>query len=151
MLYERYGAVVYRIALRLAQDTADAEDVVQEIFLGLPRALRSFRGSGSLEGWIKRIAVRTTLMRLRSQRRRREAPLEAGPVRSDARGPASVVDRIAMERALEQLAEPLCTVFVLKVIEGYGHEEISEMLGITVESSRTRLARARKSLRKSLS
>jgi RNA polymerase sigma-70 factor (ECF subfamily) len=151
VLYGRYAVAVYRIAYGLTQSRADAEDVVQDLFLGLPRALRSYRGEGSLEGWIRQIAVRTALMRLRSGKRRREDPLEAAPESSGSHSQPAPVEHIALERALALLPESLRVVFVLKVVEGYEHEEIAELLAITPELSRVRLFRARRELRQLLS
>lgn len=150
-LYDEYASGVYRIAYGMTQSTADAEDVVQDLFLGLPRALRSYRGEGSLEGWIKQIAVRTTLMRLRSGKRRREDPLESIPEFSSSRSQPAPVEHIAIDRALTELPEPLRVVFVLKVVEGYEHEEIAALLGITPVLSRVRLFRARSHLQRLLS
>lgn len=150
-LYNRYASAAYRIAYGLTQSRADAEDVVQDLFLGLPRALKGYRGEGSLEGWIRQIAVRTALMQLRSGKRRREDPLEIVPESSGSQIQPSSVERVALERALARLPESLRVVFVLKVVEGYEHEEIAELLGITPELSRVRLFRARGELQQLLS
>jgi RNA polymerase sigma-70 factor (ECF subfamily) len=148
-LYDRYAAGVHRLARSLLRSAPEAEDVVQDVFLGLPRALRSYAGRGSLEGWIQRVAARTALMRMRAARRRREdelPPDAAGSARRD-----TPVERVALERALATLPDGLRAVFVLKVVEGYSHEEVAEMVGITVEASKVRLFRARKSLQDLLS
>ena len=150
-LFQQYAPVVHRVAWRMLRVPADADDVVQEVFLGLPRALRGYRGEGSLEGWIKRVAVRTCLMRMRSHRRRREEALD---VRADMPTPSSthdVIDRVALERALARIPEPNRIVFLLKVVEGYNHDEIAALLDITEDASRARLARARSELRSLLS
>ncbi len=67
-VYRQFGAPLYRIARRLAADDADAEDTVHDVFVGLPRAVQSFDGHGSFEGWIKRITIRMALMKLRRER-----------------------------------------------------------------------------------
>jgi RNA polymerase sigma-70 factor, ECF subfamily len=142
-LYDAHAAGVYRVALRLLGNVADAEDIVQDVFAGLPRALRSWRGEGSLDAWIRQVAARTALMRLRTQRRRREDPDDH---RAVASGGGHPVERIALERALEGLSPELRAVFVLKVVEGYSHDEIAALLDTTPAASRTRLARARRQL-----
>jgi RNA polymerase sigma-70 factor (ECF subfamily) len=145
-LFRRYAPLVHQVASRMLTAHGDADDVVQDVFLGLPRALRSYRGDGSLEGWIRRVAVRTCLMRLRSRTRRREEVLDHEvPGASHVAG--SLIDRIALQRALDSLPEPHRVVFVLKTMEGYSHAEIAAMLEITEEASRARLGRARSKLR----
>ena len=150
-LYDLFGATVYRVALRLMNSAADAEDVVQDVFFGLGRSLLSFEGRGSLEGWIKRVTSRTALMRLRWQRARNEISLDVGEAAWTAAAPSSSpADRLTLERALEELPDSLREVFVLKEIEGYSHQEIGEMLGIRPGTSKIRLYRARKELQKSV-
>lgn len=145
-LYERYAATVHRAAHRLTGSRADADDVLQDVFVGLPEALRRFAGRGSLEGWIRKVAIRTALMRMRGTSRRREVPLDdVAP--ATAADPAAGVDRAALERALAQLPDSLRVVFVLKEVEGYSHAEIAQLLGIREGASEVRLHRARKSLR----
>ena len=148
--YNRYGATVYRVAFRFTGSRADAEDVVQDVFLGLPEALKSFAARGSLEGWVKRVTVRTALMKLRKDRIRRESPLDEIDANQRATPDGNLVDRIALERALSNLPLQLRTVFLLKEVEGYKHTEIGEILGITVTASKIQLYRARKRLRQDL-
>ena len=151
-LYERYGDTVYRIGYRLTGSTMDAEDVLQDVFLGLSRALQSYAGRGSLEGWIKRVAARTTLMKLRLRKRKGEVALEyLPPSPADGGGSGmSATDRMELEEAVDALPGALRTVFVLRDVEGYTHGEIGEMLGIGIGASRVRLHRARRILRKLL-
>ncbi len=149
-LYDLYGETVYGVALRLSNSETDAEDVVQDVFIGLGRALASFEGRGSLEGWIKRVTSRTALMQLRRQRARNEISIDAGIPAWLASPGSSPTDRLTLERALAGLPDELRAVFVLKEIEGYSHREIGEMLGIQTGTSKTRLHRARQELRQSI-
>ena len=151
-LYERYGDTVYRIGYRLTGSPVDAEDVLQDVFLGLPRALQNYAGRGSLEGWIKRVAARTTLMKLRQRRRKAEVALDnvlPDPAEGGGSG-LSPTDRMELEEAVDALPEVFRTVFVLRDVEGYTHSEIGEMLGIGKGASRVRLHRARRILRRHL-
>ena len=149
-LYERFGDAVYRIGYRLTQSQTDAEDVLQDVFLGLPRALLTYEGRGSLEGWVKRVAVRTTLMKLRLRKRKAEIALDQVPETFAVRSVSSPSDRIDLEDALASLPQMLRTVFTMREVEGYSHDEIGEMLGIGRGASRVRLHRARKLLREFL-
>ena len=149
LLYHRHAEAVYRMAFRLTESSADAQDVVQDVFVGLPEALRSFRGEGSLQGWLKKLAARSALMRLRSQRDRREVPLAAfGHLLH--RGEATPVDRMSLERAIAALPEEIRVVVVLKEIEGFSHREIADLLGITRAYSEVRHYRGLRALRANL-
>ena len=146
-LYERYGDAVYRIGYRLTGSPVDAEDVLQDVFLGLPRALQTYAGRGSLEGWIRRVAVRTTLMKIRHRKRKAEVALSQLPSNAAELSTEVSSARIEIEEAVDALPEPLRIVFVLRDVEGYTHIEIGKMLGIGTGASRVRLHRARKALR----
>jgi RNA polymerase sigma-70 factor (ECF subfamily) len=138
-LYRRYGELVYGAAVRLTGSHEEAEDVLQDVFVGLPRALRNYRESHRFEGWLRRVAVRTALMRMRAVRRKREAPLDDTTTAPPGAHP---LDRVALERAVGALPDSFRVVFVLKEIEGYSHAEIASLLGISSAASATRLSRA---------
>lgn len=149
-LYEEYAGMVFRVALRVTQSFAEAADVTQDVFLGLPTAIRNYQERGSFEAWLKTVAVRAAYMRLRSAGRRREVHHPGyGEPRRDSRL-TSAVDRLALERAIGQLPGHLRVVFVMKEVEGFSHDEIADALGITAGASSVRLSRARKKLRKVL-
>jgi RNA polymerase sigma-70 factor (ECF subfamily) len=147
-LYRRHADGVFALAYRMLGSKEEAEDVLQDVFVGLPRALESYREVGRFEGWLKRVTVRAALMRLRSKRRKRETPLEEAMGTAVAAG--SPIDRIALERALNRLPDSLRAVFVLREIEGYAHAEIGALLDITAASSAMRLSRAWSALRREL-
>lgn len=143
-LYERYAPLVARVAYRVTGSMDDAEDVLQDVFVGLPEALRKFEGRGSFDGWIHRVATRTALMRLR-----RERQSAAMPELLDSRSPTSagIAARLTLEAALLRLPDALRLVFVLREMEGYSHAEIGSMLGIRAGTSEVRLHRAVRQLR----
>jgi RNA polymerase sigma-70 factor (ECF subfamily) len=146
-LYAAHAAAVMALAYRLTGSRADAEDVLHDVFLGLPEALRRYDERGSFESWLKRVAARAALTRMRSAGRRREVALddEAEPSR---RAEAEAVEpRLALERALARLPDGLRAVFVLKEVEGRPHAEVAGLLGITQGASEVRLCRAVKTLR----
>lgn len=151
-LYEEFAEGLYRTAYRLTRSSADARDVVQDVFVGLPEALATFEARGSLRGWMRTVTIRMALMRLRTQRRRREVSFSSVAFALHRPSRASVaVDRLALERAVEGLPESLRVVYVLKELEGLSHREIGEMLGIREGASANRLYRARRRLRDLLS
>lgn len=146
-LYEHFGRMVYRVAYGLTQSSADAEDILQDIFAGLPEALRTYEGRSPLADWLRLVATRRTLMALRQKRRRREVPLSRSAPYVPVEEEQTTVDRVALQRALGRLPDALRAVFVLKEIEGYSHAEIGKLMGIGVHGSASKLHRARKILR----
>jgi len=146
-LYLEHGAALFRLAYRLVGAREDAEDVVHDVFVGLPDALRRYEERGSFAAWLKRVTARVALMRLRSGKRRREVALDkaVGQVQPPA---TSGGDGLAA--AVDTLPDHLRAVLVLKEIEGYSHSEVGELLGISVGASRVRLNRAMRRLRRTL-
>lgn len=147
-LYERFAGTLMRLAYHTVGSAADAEDVLHDVFLGLPEALERYEERGNLEAWLKRVTTRMALTHLRSRDRKREvafAPHDEPSVSSDER---AIAGRIVLARALRALPDSLRVVFVLKQIEGYTHQEIGELLGIRVGTSQVRFHRAVKRLQK---
>jgi RNA polymerase sigma-70 factor (ECF subfamily) len=149
-LYDGFGAGLYRLAYRLIGSREDAEDVVHDVFVGLPEALGRYEERGRLGAWLRRVTARVALMRLRRRNQRREVGLEgadgvAAPLTSDWTS-----DHVALQGAVEALPVALRSVLVLKEMEGYSHAEIAALLGITAVTSRVRLLRAIRRLRREL-
>lgn len=148
-LYELYALALFNVGLRLLGSSADAEDVVHDVFAGLAKALRSYAGRGSFEGWLRQIATRVALMRLRRRKILPEVSLHES-VTVSSEPPSTVLDQITLRDALQRLPDDQRVVVVLKDIEGYSHTEIAEMEGITANASRARLFRAHETLREFL-
>src|SRR5213592_1292256 len=125
----------------------DAEDVVHDVFVGLPEALRRYEERGSFAPWLKRVTARLALMRLRRSKRRREVALDNAAGQAE---PPVTAERDGLQAAVDTLPDLLRAVLVLKEIEGYGHAEIALLLGISEGASRVRLTRALKGLRHEL-
>jgi RNA polymerase sigma-70 factor (ECF subfamily) len=145
-LYGRYGPALFRLAYRLTGTREDAEDVVHDVFVGLPEALKRYEERGRLDAWLKRITARVALMRLRSGRRRPAIRLES----VDDPSGESNEPQIDLQAAVDALPTKLRSVLVLKEIEGYSHAEIAKMLDISAVTSRVRLLRAMARLRRIL-
>ena len=148
-LVAEFGDLVYGTIYRLTGHAADADDAAQEVFIRLPRVVSGFAGTvEQFPGWLRRIAVRAALMRLRSGRRRNEVSAES--IVALISRPDDVLSRLTIESALARLTVEHRTVFLLKEVEGYDHAEIAELLGISVANSEVRLHRARRQLRELL-
>jgi RNA polymerase sigma-70 factor (ECF subfamily) len=143
-LYRTYERPVYTLARRLTRTAEDAEDVLQDTFLEVCRSLRQWRGEGSLWGWVRTIAASKALMRYRREKLRDWEPLgdEAGDAGDD------VPLRMDLEAALARLSDRSRSVVWLHDVEGYTHEEIAELMGMTASFSKSQLARAHERLRR---
>ncbi len=147
-LFHAEASGLLALAYRLLLSRDEAEDVVQDLFVGLPEALVRYEERGQFRAWLRAIVVRLCLMRLRRARR-----TAGGPALVDDT-PASAfpdtVTNLALLAALAELPPDLRAVVVLKVIEGYTHEEIAALLGIRRNTSEVRLHRALARLRSAL-
>jgi RNA polymerase sigma-70 factor (ECF subfamily) len=147
-LYERHRRRVYSLCLRMVGDVTEAEDITQEVFLQVFRKIGTFRGEAALTTWLHRLAVNHVLMHWRKRGIRSEETTEEGDVGGIARPyPLSILDRIALEQAIQKLPPGYRLVFLLHDVEGYEHEEIAAMLGCSVGTSKSQLHKARLKLR----
>ena len=155
-LYQRHNRRVYSLCLRMTQNAAEAEDLAQEAFVQLFRKISSFRGDSAFTTWLHRLTVNQVLMHFRKKSVKLEKTTEEGetPVQivRGTENPNSmpVIDRIALDNALEQLPAGYRTVFLLHDVEGHEHEEIAKILGVAVGTSKSQLHKARMKLRKIL-
>lgn len=145
-LFELHSAAVHRVAFRLTMSPDDAEDIVQDVFIGLPEALAAYAGHGEFSAWLRKVVVRTTLMQMRAGRRRTATAVRAEAEKQNAIS-NFMLDRMAIATALAALPDDLRVAFMLSDIEGYSHAEIGKLLGIRAGTSEVRLHRARRKLR----
>lgn len=142
-IVETYSSMLLRLACTRLDDPADAEDVVQEVFLKLLTACPAFRDSEHEKAWL----IRTTLHRASDLRRsaaRRNVPLE------EAAQAAAPVYGSNLLSAVRALPEPYSAVIHLYYYEGYSIKEIAKLLGVPGPTVGTRLARGRERLRQLL-
>lgn len=145
-LIARHAELVYKVALSITGCEADAEDVAQEVFIGLPELLHSYTEE-CLGGWLTVVTTRKALMHRRTEKRHSE--YEILPVDVDSHE-ERMLSGIVVERALGQLDPTLRAVFVLRELEGFSHKEIAAVFEISENNSRVRLFRARQALREML-
>jgi RNA polymerase sigma-70 factor, ECF subfamily len=156
-VYRTHAGRLYSVACRLVGNPADAEDLLQDIFLAAHRKLDSFRGDSALGTWLYRLATNLCLDHLRSRAVRTSQltdTLDDEPGLSDAtsRGLADrTVARMDLERALTKLPEGCRAAFVLHDIEGLEHREVADVLGIAEGTSKSQVHKARLRLRALLS
>jgi len=154
LLVQRHCARVFRLALRMLGSREEAEDIQQETFVDAYRGLNRFRADASFGTWVCSIASKKCLGRRRQWARRRHGSIDeadnrlAGPGCNPADHLMETDSARRVREALTKLRAPDRLLIVLKFIEGLSHEEISQMLGCSVESSRSRLLRAKTIFRK---
>jgi RNA polymerase sigma-70 factor (ECF subfamily) len=151
-LWTRHAPHIDMVVRRLVGFDQDlAEDIAQEVWIQIFRALPGYRGDSQFSTWAHRIAVNRTLNALR--RTKRLAAIET-PVEEDSAAVEMDTERSFVAASIEAAAAKLSpgarTVFVLHDVEGYTHEEIAESLGITSGGSKSQLFKARAKLRKLL-
>jgi RNA polymerase sigma-70 factor (ECF subfamily) len=160
-LYRLHSARVYAVCLRMVGDTAEAEDLTQEIFLLVFRKIHTFRGESAFSTWLHRLAVNRVLMHLRkkllpavSLQGPADPEKESGSLSIDPGAPdllmEGTLDRINLARCIEQLPVGYRTAFVLHDVQGYKHSEIAGIMGCSVGGSKSQLHKARMRLRELL-
>lgn len=151
-LYDRYSRIMMGVCLRYVGDAEAAQDVMQEAFIKVFASLPTFTGTGSLEGWIRRIVVNTALEMLRKGDVMRDTVgiEDAGMAEYEGEG---VVEKLSADDLLAVIASlppGFRTVFNMYAIEGYSHKEIADALGISEGTSRSQYNRARSLIQKKL-
>lgn len=157
---ESHSPSLYRMALRVVHDEAEAEDVLQETFLSAFKAIAHFDGRSSLGTWLYRIAYNTALMKLRSRREALSLDDDAGDAAPlQLASPDESPDNVIVEHetaqllgdAINTLPGTLREVFVLREMEEFSTLETAHKLGISEGAVKVRLHRARQALRQHLS
>lgn len=147
-LYERYNQAMYTLAYRVTGDFELANDVLQEGFVKVFQNLANFRKESTLGAWIRTIIVRTALSKIKRQPN--FAPEEAIPQQGVIDW-GDFLEAEYLEQAIKALPTGYRTVFILIEVEGYSHQEVADLLGISVGTSKSQLFYAKKRLRESLS
>jgi RNA polymerase sigma-70 factor (ECF subfamily) len=152
-IYRAHAGKLYSLACRMLGNPADAEDLLQEIFLNAHRKLDGFRGESALGTWLYRLATNQCLDFLRSRAARTSQVTDTldddpGEYEPGRRGLAEqTVTKMDLERALAKLPEGCRAAFVLHDVQGLEHREVAEALGIAEGTSKSQVHKARLKLR----
>lgn len=160
-LYKMHSRRVYALCLRMTGNPVEAQDLTQDAFLQLFRKIKSFRSESSFSTWLHRLTVNIVLMKFRKKRHPEvsiDEPLgaddETPGFRLEMGGPDlrihGTLDRMRLDRAIENLPDGYKIIFVLHDIQGYAHEEIAEILGCSIGNSKSQLHKARLRMRELL-
>jgi RNA polymerase sigma-70 factor (ECF subfamily) len=151
-LYDTYSRRFMAVCLRYLKDQEQAEDVMIQSFMKIFEKLSQFQGKGSFEGWMKRIVVTQALMAIRSNRSiSLFVSLEdVEKIQEPAAEDLNQLEVAELMDLVQSLPLGYRTVFNLFAIEGYSHQEIGELLGITESTSKSQLNRARSVLKEKI-
>src|SRR5579863_4872777 len=156
-LYDRHKRRVYSLCLRMTANTAEAEDLTQEAFLQLYRKIATFRGESAFSTWLHRLSVNVVLMHLRkkglpvvsleetTQGGEEDAPKK--DIGAEDLRLAGSIDRLRLQKAVDDLPPGYRTIFLLHDVEGYEHNEIAGLVGCSIGNSKSQLHKARMKLR----
>jgi RNA polymerase sigma factor (sigma-70 family) len=151
-LYKLYSKAMYNICMRMLGSAENAEDALQNAFVDVFTKLESFRFESTIGAWIKRIVINNCINLLK--KRRIDFIELTENAQKSTQGDPSVSEPIlnvsAIQNAIQQLSDGYRTVFNLYALEGYDHEEIGEILGISEATSKSQYSRAKAKLREVL-
>ncbi|NQW41833.1 MAG: RNA polymerase sigma factor [Bacteroidetes bacterium] len=146
-LFEILAPKMYAICVRYAKDSDDAKDLIQDGFIRLFKNIDKFENRGSFEGWAKRIFINTCIEYYRKQQKEQlKVEIENTPEFSIDSNALSLLKAADLMLIIQKLPMGYRTVFNLFAIEGYSHEEIAAQLGISINTSKSQLFKARQHL-----
>jgi RNA polymerase sigma factor (sigma-70 family) len=151
-LYNSYAPLLFGICMRYARNKDEAEDILQEGFIKIFSSIKGFRGEGSFEGWLKRIIVNTAITHnkqsLKHQFHADIDEIEETKIKTDEAEeiPMMKVPQATLMNLIQKLPEGYKMVFNLYVFEQYTHKEIADFLGVSVNTSKSQLMKARRVL-----
>lgn len=151
VLYDKYASLMLGLCRRYIKDELEAEDVMIKGFMKIFTKIDLFEGKGSFEGWMKRIMINEALGYIRKNKAMYlEMDIEAAEREPDFDKISSELEAKDLLKMINELPSGYRTIFNLYAIEGYSHKEISELLGINENTSKSQLSRARMHLQKKL-
>jgi RNA polymerase sigma-70 factor (ECF subfamily) len=149
LLYKRYANAMFTISYRITKDKELAADVLQEAFVRVFHYIYTFRGESTLGAWIKTIVVRSALALLKKEKK--ELSFDLSEVDESHTHLHFSHDIDYLEKAILSLPSGYRTVFLLIEVEGYTHQDVADLLGVSVGTSKSQLFYAKKKLRELIS
>ena len=152
-LYQKYAPGMLGVCLRYSKNIAEAEDILQEGFIKVFKYVKNYRKEGSFEGWIRRIMVNSAITHFNKNKIYFEEIDEDKmefPVETETNEIYTPVDQEVLLNLIQNMPEGYKMVLNLYVFEGYNHKEISEILNVSENTSKSQLSKARKYLKNKL-
>ncbi|HTK82541.1 MAG TPA: sigma-70 family RNA polymerase sigma factor [Bacteroidota bacterium] len=149
ILYRRHVGRVHAVCFRIVANQSRAEELTQQVFIRAWETLGSFRGESAFASWLYRVTVNVVLVDIRSEKRRtsRITAHESLDRYEETHHRSSPETSMDIEEAIAELPSQARVIFVLHDIEGYQHDEIAEMMGLAIGTTKSQLHRARKLLK----
>ena len=148
-LYARYAYKMMGVCLRYAQSREEAEDILQDAFIKIFTRIKSYKGEGSFEGWIRRIVVTTAIDSYNQQKKALNQTTYDDVPEAQEYGSQDIISQLSAEELMQtmsRLPDGYRMVMNLYAIEGYSHKEIGDMLHISEGTSKSQLSKGRKML-----
>ena len=152
-IYKLYSRSMYNLSYRITGREEDAEDALQEAFISAFKNLDSYRADATFGAWLKRIVVNKAINVLKKRRHDELMPEDEQWDVAEEEAPSNYKEELTIERvkkAIEELPDGYRSVLSLYLLEGYDHQEIAEIMGITESTSKSQLNRAKGKLREKL-
>jgi RNA polymerase sigma-70 factor (ECF subfamily) len=153
-IYKLYGKAMYNVALRIVRLEEEAEDILQDSFVSAFNAIASYRGDATFGAWLKRIVINNALSKMKARKLAFEELTEQHEEIDDSDDAVDFsADGIRIEKVKEQielLPDGYRTVLCLYLLEGYDHNEIADILNISVSTSKSQYKRAKDLLKRNL-
>ena len=150
-IYDLYSHAMYNTSYRIVDNTAEAEDIMQESFIEAFEKIRFFKGEGSFGSWLKRIVINKSINHLRSKQQTTILDPDKTDIPDENESEKTYSENVfcrleEIRNAIKKLPENYRIVISLNLIEGYDHEEIAGILETTNGNVRTRFSRAKQKL-----
>lgn len=145
-LYKKFSGILFSVCLKYSRNYHEAEDNLQDAFITILKSIGQFKGKGSFEGWMKRITVNTVLQKYRKQRVYNLSNEEQIEEEVEIEIEETNIPLDYLLKIVQELPDRYRLVFTMYVLDGCPHKEISEEMEISVGTSKSNLARARKIL-----
>ena len=144
-LFQLHSGKMFAVCLRYMGSTMEAEDVLQESFIKVFEKLNQWKGDGPLGGWIRTIVVNTSLTRIKNNKKFKldKNIDEAVAFTDNSEDQLEALQAEDLMKLIAQMPDGYKTVFNLFVVEGYGHKEIADMLGVSESTSKTQFLKAK--------
>ncbi|HZI23992.1 MAG TPA: RNA polymerase sigma factor [Chryseolinea sp.] len=152
-IYKLYSKAMFNVGYRITRSEEDAEDVLQEAFISAFRSLDSYRGDATFGAWLKRIVINKAINALNKKKHQSLPDENEQWDIAEEESPPEYRDSLTVERvrkAIEKLPDGYRSVLSLYLLEGYDHQEIGEILGISESTSKSQLNRAKAKLKELL-
>lgn len=146
-LYKKFSGILFSVCLKYSRNYHEAEDNLQDAFITILSRIEQFKEKGSFEGWMKRITVNTVLQKYRKQQVYSLSNEEQIEEDVEIEIEVSTIPLDFLLKIVQELPDRYRLVFTMYVLDGYPHKEIAEEMGITIGTSKSNLARARKILK----